>query len=102
MVTALNLLPKPTALRAALVGLLLTCSLQAQANEPLTITIARGDTLIKLCERYLREPGQWPQIKRLNRISKDKRLQPGSACAFRLRYCAGPSGRQKWSTCRAW
>lgn len=79
MVTVLNPCLKPSVFRPALAGLLLACCLQAQANEPLTITIARGDTLIKLCERYLREPGQWPQIKRLNRIAKDTRLQPGSS-----------------------
>jgi len=83
MVTALNPLPKYTFLTMRglwLAGALFTSfTLHAQTDDTLTLTIAQGDTLIGLSQRYLNAPGRWPELKRLNHIAQDKRLQPGSS-----------------------
>jgi hypothetical protein len=77
----------PTALRyvcALVCGVWLATS-QAEAHEahqaPATVTYVTraGDSLYNVATRYLREPSDWAQLARLNRVSAPRHLQPGTA-----------------------
>jgi hypothetical protein len=69
-------------------SLLLSASLvlTAQAAEDLTLSIAPGDTLIGISQRFLQDPQRWPELKRYNRINQDRRLQPGSSLRIPLKW----------------
>ena len=61
-------------------GLVLLAHLgcHAQMQGEVTVAILPGDTLIGISQRYLDEPRRWPELKRLNHIKVDTRLQPGT------------------------
>jgi ferric-dicitrate binding protein FerR (iron transport regulator) len=67
----------------ALLSLLLL-ALPALASESRTVEIrvARHDTLIDLCKRYLQHPEKWQAIARLNRLAQPDRLSPGQTVAI--------------------
>ncbi|NIE69244.1 FecR domain-containing protein, partial [Burkholderia sp. Ax-1719] len=78
--------------RAAVIGAVsrpvLACALAlgllsaAHAHQPAetTIYVARsGDSLYDIAQRYLRDPADWTQLARLNRVSAPRRLKPGTA-----------------------
>ena len=50
----------------------------AHAQETLELEVRAGDTLIGISQRLLDSPQRWPELKTLNRITKDRRLRPGS------------------------
>jgi hypothetical protein len=59
----------------------------AQAHEPhmhaaapatVTYVTRPGDSLYEVASRYLRDPGDWVQLARLNNVSAPRRLQPGT------------------------
>ena len=70
-----------------LVALLLLClttlpsPAQAGATRTVTIRVAKNDTLINLCRKYLREPGNWRAIAALNKLAHPDRLSPGETIA---------------------
>ena len=80
MVTVLNPLSKAALSRWSLA--LLVCGTplgaSAKAGDDLTLTIAPGDTLISLSQRYLGQPQRWLALQRFNHITQDRRLQPGA------------------------
>jgi hypothetical protein len=47
-------------------------------------TIRPGDTLIGIGQTYLRQPGDWRQLQRLNLIANPYRLMPGSGLRIPL------------------
>ncbi|WP_449370575.1 FecR domain-containing protein, partial [Thiomonas sp.] len=54
-----------------------------RSDEPVwRYTVRPGDTLIGLGRRYLRDPAQWPQIQRDNRIGNPRRIPPGTVLSF--------------------
>ena len=50
----------------------------AQAQEMLELEVRAGDTLIGISQRLLDSPQRWPELRTLNRITKDRRLRPGT------------------------
>ncbi|WP_325346666.1 FecR domain-containing protein [Xylophilus sp.] len=50
----------------------------APAAGDLAHTVAPGDTLVGLAQRYLESPAQWPALRRHNRVPDPLRLVPGS------------------------
>ncbi|MBB3260534.1 hypothetical protein F4827_005438 [Paraburkholderia bannensis] len=52
----------------------------AHQTAETTIYVARsGDSLYDIAQRYLRDPADWTQLARLNRVSAPRRLKPGTA-----------------------
>jgi len=51
----------------------------AAAGKPETVTYVtqQGDTLYNVAGRYLRKPGDWKQLARLNRVGAPRQLPPG-------------------------
>ena len=88
MATVLNPYPlaKPALARLTLAALLVlsTVGLSARAADDLTLSIATGDTLIGLSQRYLAQPTRWPELKRLNHVADDLRLKPGTSLRIPL------------------
>ncbi|MEO8119891.1 MAG: FecR domain-containing protein [Rhodoferax sp.] len=86
MVTASNPLARAALPRWPLAPLLFLAQLgfSVQAAEELTLAVAPGDTLIGISQRYLAEPGRWPELKRLNRVRDDLQLKPGSSLRIPL------------------
>lgn len=81
MGTVLNLWASPARWRGYAAALLVLGQLGlvlAQAADELSVTVAPGDTLISISQRFLQEPKRWPELKRYNRVPQDRRLQPGS------------------------
>ena len=53
------------------------------SGEPMwRYTVRPGDTLIGLGQRYLRDPAQWPQVQRDNRVANPRRIPPGTVLLF--------------------
>jgi Uncharacterized protein conserved in bacteria len=53
------------------------------SGEPMwRYTVRPGDTLIGLGQRYLRDPAQWPQIQRDNRVGNPRQIPPGTVLLF--------------------
>ncbi len=53
------------------------------SSEPMwRYTVRPGDTLIGLGQRYLRDPAQWPQIQRDNRVGNPRQIPPGAVLLF--------------------
>ncbi len=50
--------------------------LEASAESPVVIKVKQGDTLSQLCEKYLDDPKNWPQIAKLNRLSNPNQIFP--------------------------
>jgi len=48
------------------------------APESVTYTVRAGDSLYGFASRYLRDPGDWAQIARLNHVSDSRHLRPGT------------------------
>src|SRR5450830_823443 len=82
MVTVLNPCPSVNAMRSRrsllALSVLAFLGLNAQAADELTLTLAPGDTLIGISQRYLAQPQRWPALKRLNHVADDLHLQPGA------------------------
>ncbi len=52
----------------------------ASKSPETTIYVTRsGDSLYDIAQRYLRDPADWTQLARLNRVSAPRRLKPGTA-----------------------
>ncbi|MDQ7787643.1 MAG: FecR domain-containing protein [Thermodesulfovibrionales bacterium] len=52
-------------------------------QEPYSeVTVARGDSLIVICERYLENPGQWRKIAKINELKNPHLLYPGQTLLF--------------------
>lgn len=49
------------------------------APETVAYVVRSGDSLYDFASRYLRDPGDWAQIARLNHVSDARRLRPGTA-----------------------
>lgn len=66
--------------RAALVAWMLVpvCLVGVQAQDMMDLTVQPGDTLIGIGQRYLEQPGRWPELQQLNRITHTRRLRPGT------------------------
>jgi hypothetical protein len=81
MVTVLSRWADVAAPRLSVGALLLGAMLgqAAHAADELTISIVPGDTLIGISQRLLQEPRRWSELKRLNHLSQDRRLQPGAS-----------------------
>ena len=47
------------------------------AQEHVQLALRSGDTLIGISQRYLDDPGRWPQLQRLNRITHPRRMPVG-------------------------
>ncbi len=54
-------------------------------------TTVQGDTLIGLGRRFLVEPGQWPELARLNSVQKPNRMPRGTVLRIPLRLMATES-----------
>lgn len=50
----------------------------ALAQQEHVHTVLPGDNLHDLAQRYLDDPGQWPELQRLNKVRHPRRLMPGS------------------------
>lgn len=60
-----------------------TAPLSAGTDTPAwQYTVRPGDILIALAQRYLRDPAQWPQVQRDNRIANPRRIPPGTVLLF--------------------
>lgn len=56
----------------------------AQAQETLELEVHAGDTLIGISQRLLDSPQRWSELKALNRITRDRRLRPGTLLSIPL------------------
>lgn len=54
----------------------------AEAADELVYLTRRGDTLIGIGERLLRQPRDWPKVQRHNRIANPRRLPVGARIAI--------------------
>jgi hypothetical protein len=80
----------PRLLAAILCGTLIAAQFAAQfaaaheappragAGETITYVTRPGDSLYNIATRYLRDPGDWAQLARLNQVSTPRHLQPGT------------------------
>lgn len=59
---------------AVMAGSSRQASAQAAADDTITYTVRRGDTLINLARAYFIQEGAWKQVQRLNRIADPRRL----------------------------
>lgn len=84
MGTVSNRWSKRASLALAAGLLSLAGSFAAIAQDLLTLDVRAHDTLIGISSRYLEQPGRWPELQRLNRISNPRRLQPGSTLRIPL------------------
>ena len=60
-----------------LLGLIAVTPALAGESRLVEIRVARNDTLIGLCQRYLQHPEQWQVIARLNGLAQPDLLAPG-------------------------
>jgi len=49
----------------------------AHSQDMVTYEVQRGESLYLIAERLLEDAHQWPEVARLNRLSRPSRLQPG-------------------------
>lgn len=67
---------------AVAVGLLLLAigagAAEVVARDDIVYTIRNGDTLIGIAQAQLTDPTRWRELKTLNRVANDRRLQPGA------------------------
>ncbi len=71
---------------ALLAALLMVSAGPAAAQEAtLTYTVQASDKLIRLGERILRSPADWPEVARFNDLPDANRLQPGQTLRIPLR-----------------
>lgn len=63
--------------------------LQAADNPPVTVRVARGDNLIRICRTYLEDPRQWPEIAKFNHIRTPHRIHPGDIVRIPVAYLKG-------------
>jgi len=68
-------------LMALLSFLLLPLPALASESRTVEIRVARHDTLIDLCKKYLQHPEKWQTVARLNRLAQPDRLSPGQTIA---------------------
>ena len=60
------------------------------AGEPcVAITVEKGDCLICISEQYLKNPLQWPEIARINRMKDPDRIYPGQVIRIPERLLRG-------------
>jgi hypothetical protein len=55
------------------------CSAKEAGYEPaeiLTVHIKKGDTLISICDRLLKEPEKWPEVARMNDLPDPNTVYP--------------------------
>lgn len=52
---------------------------QAAARDDVLYTIRPGDTLIGIGKDQLSDPERWREVRSLNRVANDRRLQPGAS-----------------------
>ena len=52
-------------------------ALPGLAQESVQLAVRSGDTLIGISQRYLDDPGRWPQLQRLNRVANPRRMPVG-------------------------
>ncbi|MGA8009722.1 MAG: LysM peptidoglycan-binding domain-containing protein [Thiomonas sp.] len=79
---------------ASSLALAQTTPLQASADTSPSwqYTVRPGDTLIALGRRYLRDPSQWPVVRRDNRIANPRHIRLGTVLLIRADLlCQAPS-----------
>jgi len=57
----------------------------ASLEQTIEVTIAKGDTLRSLCAAYLRDPKDWPEVARLNRLANPNMIVPGQVLVIPVR-----------------
>lgn len=55
----------------------------------LELTVEQGDFLVKICDKYLDDPQDWPIIARLNRLPNPNLIFPGQQLLIPVRFLKG-------------
>ena len=50
---------------------------RAADEEVLQLKVAKGDSLINVCKKYLEDPNQWTEVARANGLKNPDRIYPG-------------------------
>ena len=61
----------------------------ASSEQPIEITVKKGDNLANICKLYLEEPDRWPEIARLNHLRNADLLYPGQKLILPASYLKG-------------
>lgn len=59
---------------AIVLGFLLS---PAYGAEDVEVLITKGDTLVHICEKYLDDPSEWPQVATVNQLDDPHWIYPG-------------------------
>ncbi|MDH4266749.1 MAG: FecR domain-containing protein, partial [Deltaproteobacteria bacterium] len=57
--------------------LTLSFSAMAAEEEVVELKVAKDDSLINICKKYLEDPKQWTEVARVNRLKNPDRIYPG-------------------------
>lgn len=60
-----------------------------RCGQDIEVVAAKGDTLITICEAYLDDPRDWPEVARANRIPDPNRIYAGQRIAIPARLLKG-------------
>ena len=84
--------------------------------EVITIYVKKGDTLINLCDRLLKDPDRWPEVAKMNNLSDPDMVYPKNEIKFpvavlrpelfigKVKFLKGdvdamlPEGRELWQS----
>src|SRR4030042_6790296 len=61
----------------------------AADEEVLQLKVAKGDSLINVCKKYLEEPKQWTEVARVNRLKNPDRIYPAQILIIPVRLLKG-------------
>ncbi|MDA8125997.1 MAG: FecR domain-containing protein [Deltaproteobacteria bacterium] len=61
----------------------------ADDDRTIELTVARNDSLIKLCRKILADPSRWPEIGRINRLKDFDLIHPGQVLIVPVRLLQG-------------
>lgn len=61
----------------------------ARSTHTVEIRVARQETLIGICKRYLEQPETWRKIAKLNRLADPDRISPGQRLKFPVEMLKG-------------
>ena len=48
-----------------------------EKTPAIAVTVQKHDVLIRICERFLADPSQWPKVAKFNRLSEPDKIRPG-------------------------